>query len=400
MTSPEDRLAQWRQRRQERLERLPHLRHTTVHGSRAWFVSDEMLVVDDEREVAESVLRDAGHPVDAAAEVVPGLRRYRAAGLDVAGVVRQVHERRWAGRPHDGPPVAGRNHVFLGSPFNHGGGGLVGPPVPAAALAAFAVPTTEATVPVAIVDGGAWKASPLPDGYFRAGAVEYEDRSDVDGDGYLDGDIGHANFIAGVIVASAPQAQLSVLKVLDTFGICTEDQLVAALARVADDVRVVNLSLGGLSVDGQAPVGLRIALSGLLTGHDRVVVAAAGNNGDRVNPFWPAAFAGTDEAWASQVVAVAAHDGTALCSWSDLGEWVSLAAHGEDVTSTFIQHEQFPSGWARWSGTSFAAPRVAAALVAGIAAGASAADALRAVRVVASENRYPGPGGVECPGLP
>src|SRR6185503_10854968 len=113
MNTPEDRLAHWHQRRQERLDRLPRLGHTTVRGTRAWFVADEVLVVDGEREVAESVLREAGHPVEDNAEVAPGLHRYRAAGLDVPGVVRRVHERRWAGRHGGGPRVAGRNHVFL-----------------------------------------------------------------------------------------------------------------------------------------------------------------------------------------------------------------------------------------------------------------------------------------------
>jgi subtilisin family serine protease len=42
---------------------------------------------------------------------------------------------------------------------------------------------------------------------------------------------------------------------------------------------------------------------------------------------------------------------------------VTLAAPGQDITSTFINDpESFPDGWALWSGTSFATPRVAAAI--------------------------------------
>jgi subtilisin family serine protease len=51
--------------------------------------------------------------------------------------------------------------------------------------------------------------------------------------------------------------------------------------------------------------------------------------------------------------------------FSNFGEWVNASAPGVDVHSIFVEghdeHDQY-SGYARWSGTSFAAPTVAAAI--------------------------------------
>ena len=49
-----------------------------------------------------------------------------------------------------------------------------------------------------------------------------------------------------------------------------------------------------------------------------------------------------------------------LCEWSNSGPWVTLAAPGADVVSTYIHHPEFGTGWAAWSGTSFATPHVVA----------------------------------------
>ena len=79
------------------------------------------------------------------------------------------------------------------------------------------------------------------------------------------------------------------------------------------------------------------------------------------------------------MVAVAAHDGRRICNWSNTGPWVTLAAPGADVLSTYVHHETFPDGWARWSGTSFAAPFVAAAIADALPEAGSAGLAAQAV---------------------
>jgi subtilisin family serine protease len=123
------------------------------------------------------------------------------------------------------------------------------------------------------------------------------------------------------------------------------------------------------------------------------VVAAAGNEGTVDHPYWPAAFAGTDLPWAGQVLAVAAHDGSSVCDWSNTGAWVSLAAPGSDITSTYVTQGEFTNGVARWSGTSFAAPRVAAAIAECHADAGTVAGAVAQVRADAgarSFGPYPG----------
>jgi subtilisin family serine protease len=100
-----------------------------------------------------------------------------------------------------------------------------------------------------------------------------------------------------------------------------------------------------------------------------VVVACAGNQAsDR--PFWPAALDG--------VVAVAALDGDERAWFSNHGPWVDACAPGTDVTSCFVRFDgplgrpggpdpDEYTGYATWSGTSFAAP-VAAGLIADLMA--------------------------------
>ena len=105
-------------------------------------------------------------------------------------------------------------------------------------------------------------------------------------------------------------------------------------------------------------------------GHETVVVACAGNfSSDR--PFWPAAL--------KRVVAVASLDAKGLdrAEFSNYGWWVDACTVGEGVVSSFFNFdgpvgasptpEDF-TGYATWSGTSFAAPRVAAAIAARAAA--------------------------------
>jgi hypothetical protein len=376
MPLSDDRLARYHDRRERRLRAVPGLRSVPAEaGSEVWYRADELLVVDDERRHVERYLTDRGPALARLGDesVVPGIRRYLATGLDVPEAVRAVR----AGLPAGAGAVVSPNHVLLSTPYNHGG--PFGPPVPVDGSRLHPRGRDTRLVSVAIVDTGVWEDSKLPTGYFKPGAVEVEKDTDVDDDGVLDGDVGHANFIAGVIVRHARRVELSVLKVLDTFGVCTEAELVAALDRLDPSVQVVNLSLGGFTLDDQPPLALQAAMERALTGVDRVAVAAAGNNGNRTDRFWPAAFAAAGHPWSGQVAAVAAHDGRRVCDWSNAGPWVTMAAPGQDVESTYIVHPEFPSGWAQWSGTSFATPRVVAEVAERIGRDGSAVAALEGV---------------------
>lgn len=180
---------------------------------------------------------------------------------------------------------------------------------------------------------------------------------------------GHATFLAGLIVRQEPTAQLDV-----RCGLGGEDatadtwDVAKALVRLArSGADVLNLSFGCVTEDDQAPLVLARAIDRL--GPELVVVAAAGNHGAAdgtggigpLTPVWPAAL--------DDVVAVGAADGDGLAWFSPDAPWVDLVAPGVDVLSTYLAgtvlagpHDpatesrapvQF-SGWARWSGTSFA----------------------------------------------
>ncbi len=385
MPVPDGEHTRWKQSRAAMLDRLPWLRRDDSGGGPARYVADELLVGEAHHGAAERVLAGMGHRASDVAvdEVVPGFRRLRVRALDVPTAARRV-------RSAAGGLVASPNHVLLSAPFEHGG--PFGPPVPAAALEDLFVPDGDRPARVAVLDTGVWRDSPLPPGAYQAGPGDVETVVDVNDDGVLDTDIGHANFIAGVVLRGTRRARVSIVKVLNTFGVCTEAELAAALLAL-DHMDVINLSLGGTTLDNEPPLVLAAALERLLSGQDRVAVAAAGNDGLRDIPFWPAAFSGTRHPWSDQVLAVAAHDATAVCPWSNTGDWITLAAPGQDVTSTFVHTSGFDSGWACWSGTSFAAPYVVAAVAERVGEGTSVLAAAAQVRAAAQAHRYgPYPG--------
>ena len=92
-------------------------------------------------------------------------------------------------------------------------------------------------------------------------------------------------------------------------------------------------------------------------------VAAAGNQ-QTCRPYFPAAF--------PEIVGVGALAADGRAWFSNFGPWVDACAPGVDVVSTFFVDVAEPAfgrhaerrfeGFARWSGTSFSAPKVAAAL--------------------------------------
>jgi subtilisin family serine protease len=112
-----------------------------------------------------------------------------------------------------------------------------------------------------------------------------------------------------------------------------------------------------------------------------VVVASAGNEATG-RPTYPAAYPG--------VIGVAAIGPAGPAPFSNFGPWVRACAPGVDLVSKFFTgFEGLPNigpedpdrfhGWARWSGTSFAAPVVAGALARQMQRGLSTTDAVAQV---------------------
>jgi hypothetical protein len=253
--------------------------------------------------------------------------------------------------------VVAINHVFTGEPIYKGGPG--GEPEPSTQLplpqGSIAMPKRSPAL--AVLDTGL----PVPAPQLVTAALVADDGTDVDlldedGDTHLDTEAGHGAFILGLAQRVVPGLPTEQRKVLDSMGF--GDDLSVCLGLAEAEAPVVNLSLGGYTGGNRPPRGLHHALRALA--RSRVIVAAAGNNGSN-RLFWPAAF--------REVIAVAAYDSTTeeAAEFSNFGEWVDVSAPGVDLRSCFVDGtrentsgEVTFDGWATWSGTSFAAPLVAA----------------------------------------
>jgi subtilisin family serine protease len=148
--------------------------------------------------------------------------------------------------------------------------------------------------------------------------------------------------VAGIVHLVAPEARLLPLRVLNSDGrgnnFRTASAIVYAAQRGAD---VINMSLG---TSTQSAL-LRDAVDEAAR-FGAVVVAAAGNLNTNALQY-PAA-----EACVIAVTSV--NDQDKKSSFSNYGDWIGVAAPGENIYSTFPVN-----GYAWWSGTSMATPFVA-----------------------------------------
>ena len=199
--------------------------------------------------------------------------------------------------------------------------------------------------------------------------VDDVDLLDDPQDDELDLEAGHGTFIAGVIGQVAPGAKVLARKAIDSWGVTDDITVARAVHRaLADGAHIINLSLGGYSMEDVPPLATASVLDPKRRLEQVVYVAAAGNDGlDR--PFYPAAL--------PHVIGVAALGSRRRRAvFSNFGPWVDASAEGERLLSTFVtgtvmsdsdgngRKDVFKEPWAHWSGTSFAAPQVAAAIAA------------------------------------
>jgi subtilisin family serine protease len=264
----------------------------------------------------------------------------------------------------DRPPVITPNHLLGSEPRWAWGGG--GAPVPAPPLALAGGPGGYDQVVIGVLDTGvAQDTEALHPDLFAALTDPTGDTDvlDDDGDGLLDSGAGHGTFVLGILYQLAPGLLLDAEPVLGSYGFGDDLSIALGVSEVKGGV--VNLSFGGYTDGNLEPAGLRAALDA--AGSDVVFVAAAGNHGSP-DPCWPAAF--------PEVIAVGAvdtrqHRAPAAASFTNYGDWVDVCAPGVDIHSTYVRGA-WPGeagaasvdfgGYARWSGTSFAAPQVAAAI--------------------------------------
>ncbi len=336
-------------------------------------VRQELLVWRKDVDDALAVLRAAGIDAGAGREVV---RRVQvidlARGDDADTVVAGVGALRAAGIR------ASANHVTPANPITMK---AVAPPQPAPTP----LPTrTERGagegVRVHVIDNGIDDALARRQDGWLDGVVGEQDptASGLDPATELVDGTGHGTAVAGVVRLAAPGVELFVHRALTSDGIGSEVNVAEAILDAHEaGARIINLSLGGPSLHGEAPLALEDALDHIPP--DVIVVASAGNEGvDRLT--WPAAF--------KRVVAVAAlDDDGSPAPYSNRGHWVDFSIRGTGVTTTYVHgttsaDDVFDGSDpdAVWTGTSFAAPRVAGLLAARIGEGMTASEALTDLR--------------------
>jgi subtilisin family serine protease len=196
--------------------------------------------------------------------------------------------------------------------------------------------------------------------------------------------VGHGTFIAGLICQHSDGTRVEIRDVVDECGFIDDAALCGQLADIREDVDLLNLSLGGYGLGGDMVATVSQLKALTFRNPNLVIVAAAGNDGlDR--PFLPAAL--------PNVIGVAAVERGADGSlqracFSNHGPWVDASAVGVGVVSAFPPFSgelaavepppscqgsgasvtaaptsgSFEQRRARWSGTSFAAPLVTAAI--------------------------------------
>lgn len=215
--------------------------------------------------------------------------------------------------------------------------------------------------------------------------------------GTLTSHFGHGTFIAGLLRQLAPDADIQVVRVMHSDGVAYESEVLCALWALAREVRalragddriapvdIVSLSFGYFDESPDSVMPAIAMLIDELTSLGITVVASAGNSAT-TRQFLPAALAPrfTDGDRAPLLAVGALNPNGTRALFSDDGPWVSCFATGASVVSAFpisaqgsaaaanrvpglhresLDSDDFSSGFAMWSGSSFAVPVVVARL--------------------------------------
>jgi hypothetical protein len=206
-----------------------------------------------------------------------------------------------------------------------------------------------------------------------------DDPWDADKNKMLDPAGGHGTFIAGIIANLAPGAKVTCVRAVSSYG-DTDDAMIAKalmeqfpIGDIEPPFDIVTMSFGGYCDDDDPPIAIASAIATIQARYnqhedssddlirDRVVFVASAGNDSSCRPNWPASF--------ENVIGVGALGPNGPAWFTNYGPWVNACAPGVDVVSTFFDlgdealndGDEF-DGWAKWSGTSFAGPVVAASI--------------------------------------
>jgi len=216
----------------------------------------------------------------------------------------------------------------------------------------FAYAVTASNVNIYVIDSGINAAHPYFQGRaFGAYTAIYDQWGTDDG-------LGHGTFVAGIVASSlfgaAKAARVYSVRVIDANGDGLLSDLIDGINWV--NAHHVSPAIANVSVGGPKSLALDTAIgTGTLAGVTYVV--AAGNLvGQESNDACNYSPSGAPSA----IVVGASTDTDAMASWSYVGSCVDLFAPGSFVNSTCAPVECGATLTRSGSGTSFAAPYVAA----------------------------------------
>ncbi|MCP3988176.1 MAG: S8 family serine peptidase [Actinomycetia bacterium] len=215
---------------------------------------------------------------------------------------------------------------------------------------------------------------------------------DANHDGWADPAMGHGDFVKSIIEWNSGLTA-TLAGQAGSLGAIDDAALVMALRKIDDRAdenakRILNLSLSGYNEDDRPGTILADQIAAMIA-KEWLIVASAGNNSS-CRLAWPAAL--------PEVIAVGAMDNCQPAWFSNFGPWVDASAPGVDIVAEYpdlsdvedikvalddkcmmLDADDFDTGWASWSGTSFSAPLVTARLALRLHQGDTNEQAVEAV---------------------
>ncbi len=271
------------------------------------------------------------------------------------------------------------NHVLVGS--SHGSiRGTGSSPAPAADDLAAPPPRRATSTRVAVLDNGEFYKHGWLDGRVERvtgqGVTSTNPENQPPIPVQLADYDGHGTFVAGLVLQHAPWATVVMEKILNGGGRTTDTEIADAIRRLPDDIDVLLISAAGRTYANIGLPATEEALADLWAARPWVQCVAPAGNAGMEEPEYPAALKG--------VIGVAAYGSEpAKAPFSNYGAWVDACAPGVKARSTFLSGktkvkihgstdptgpadgeivDMTFAGRAYWSGTCFAAARVAGAI--------------------------------------
>jgi hypothetical protein len=258
---------------------------------------------------------------------------------------------------------------------------------------------------VAVVDTGLLEDAPSSHDWMRGVEGELEPQTKPHSNKIAGRYTGHGTFIASVVRAMAPRADVRVARIFEKVGANFESEVVKKLYHVLDWAPdVISLSAGTHTWKDRGLLSFRVFVDGSLRERPRtVLVACAGNDGMDWK-FSPAKMRGV-----LSVGALAA-SGDERAWFTNYGRWVKVYAPGENLVHAYAtgryryvetqgRPDHYFKGMASWSGTSFSTPVVAGLIAARMSGtGETAREAATSLLALAHAQALPGVGPVLRPG--